>query len=176
MRYLQPINSIGWCGFDRFLENICEAKDLRMIRTSPLKWMKSYWFEKRENIFGAQQDFCYVSTCNSTNVGTFGELKEERKMHHGGSYCYIHSHLQVKLIIQNLGFFYFQSLMNESNILNAWEYLRLSMNSVGCFSIIFFLLVKCIYFFDFYVFQHKKVPTVKYIEREGNQTKIVFKI
>ena len=65
------------------------------------------------------QDIYDFLTCNSTIVGTFGELKEERKMHHGGSYCYIHSHLQVKLIIQNLGFFNSQSLMNESNILNA---------------------------------------------------------
>ena len=39
----------------------------------------------------------------------------------------------------------------------------------------FFLLVKCIYSFDFYV-QHKKVPTVIYIESEGNPTEIVFKM
>ena len=85
-----------------------------------------------------KKDIFEILACNATFAITFWELKEERKMHHGGSYCYIHSHLQVKLIIQNLGFFYFQSLMNESNILNAWEYLRLSMNSVGCFSIFFF--------------------------------------
>ena len=94
-------------------------------------------------------------------MGTFSELKEERKMHHGGSYCYIHSHLQVKLIIQNLGFFNSQSLMNESNILNAWEYLRLSMNSVGCFSINIFFLLELI----FSVFQYKEFSTVE--EREG---------
>ena len=66
-----------------------------------------------------KKDTFEVLTCNTIIVITFWQLKEERKIHHGGSYCYIHSHLQVKLIIQNLGFFYFQSLMNESNILNA---------------------------------------------------------
>ena len=124
------------------------------------------WPDISSLILDIKKDIFEVLTCNATIVITFGELKEERKMHHGGSYCYIHSHLQVKLIIQNLGFSYFQSLMNESNILNAWEYLRLSMNSVGCFSINIFCTCEVHLFFWYLCFSAwKSSNSYMYIER-----------